>query len=248
MLDQLRKDVWEANLALDRSGLVQLTWGNVSGIDRDKGLVAIKPSGVAYSDLQPEQIAIVDLDGKVVDGELNPSSDTATHVILYKAFEGIGGVTHTHSTYATMFAQACRELPCMGTTHADHFFGPVPVTRTMTPEEVTADYEGNTGHVIVERFADLNPVAMPAVLTAHHAPFVWGKSAAESVKNSIALEMCAKMAVGTFHLNSDVPPMPKHMLDKHYLRKHGKDAYYGQGEGTKAQRHKGTEAQRHKGT
>lgn len=226
-LQTLREEVCRANIALREAGLITLTWGNVSGIDRDAGHVAIKPSGVAYEDLTPDKIVVVDLDGNVVDGDLKPSSDTPTHVRLYRAFESAGGVAHTHSMHAVMFAQAAREIPCLGTTHADHFYGAVPIARHLTQAEVEADYEGHTGDVIVERFAELDPVAMPAVLVAGHAPFTWGPSATKAVENSIALEAVARMAIGTRELNAEAD-LPSYILDKHYRRKHGPDAYYGQ--------------------
>lgn len=228
MLEDLKAAVAEANRVLETSGLVRLTWGNVSAIDRERGIFGIKPSGVPYADLEAEHIVLVDLEGKQIEGELNPSSDTKTHLELYRAFEGIGGVTHTHSVYATMFSQAGCEIPCMGTTHADHFNGAVPVCRALTPEEVEEDYEANTGKAIVERFVGIEPMEMPAVLQQHHAPFTWGKSAMDSVKNSIALETCAEMALGTWQLRSDCGAIPDHILNKHYLRKHGPGAYYGQ--------------------
>ena len=228
MLDELRQAVWEANLELERSGLVKLTWGNVSGVDRRAGLFVIKPSGVQYSELQPRHLVVLDLDGQVVEGALRPSSDTPTHAVLYRSFPDIGGITHTHSVHATMFAQACREIPCLGTTHADHFYGAVPLTRALTEAEVEEDYELHTGRAIVECFAGTKPMAMPAVLAAHHGPFTWGKNAAESVKNSVALETVAEMALGTMLLNNRVGPIPDHILNKHYSRKHGPNAYYGQ--------------------
>lgn len=228
MLDELKQAVWQANLELHRAGLVTLTWGNVSGIDRATGLMVIKPSGVPYSELKPDHLVVLDLDGKVVEGKLNPSSDTPTHRCLYLAFPALGGITHTHSVHATAFAQACREIPCLGTTHADHFAGPVPAARALTPAEVKADYEGNTGVVIVERFKALNPMEVPGVLVPHHGPFTWGKSAMDSVKNSIALEVIAHMAYLTLALGPATGTMPLHISDKHYARKHGPDATYGQ--------------------
>lgn len=228
MLDTLKADVCEANRRLTDSGLVTLTWGNVSGIDREQGLVAIKPSGVAYADLRPEDIVVLDLDGKTVDGALQPSSDTPTHLVLYKAFPAIGGITHTHSLHASMFAQACREIPCFGTTHADVFHGPIPLTRALSDAEIREGYEVNTGHVIVERFKDLDPEAVPGVLVAHHGPFTWGQNAAASLDNSITLEAIAHMALGSRQLDPDLPPIPDPLLEKHYGRKHGPDAYYGQ--------------------
>ncbi len=228
MLEELKREVCDANLELDRQGLVTLTWGNASGMDRGEGLVVIKPSGVAYVDLTPEAMVVVDLDGAVVEGDYKPSSDTPTHVRLFKAFPDIGGIAHTHSKHAVMFCQAGVEIPCLGTTHADHFHGTVPVARLLTEEEVAADYEGNTGEVIIERFAELDPQAMPAVLLTGHAPFTWGQDVGDAVRNSIALEAVAEMALGTFQAG-DTPPLADHILDKHYRRKHGPDAYYGQG-------------------
>jgi len=228
MLNKLREDVCRANLELVRAGLVTLTWGNVSGIDRRRGLVVIKPSGVDYDRMRPEDMVIVDLEGNVVEGELRPSCDTPAHLVLYRHFERIGGVTHTHSTRATMFAQARVEIPCLGTTHADHFHGPVPVTRPLTRQEVETDYEANTGRAVVERFAELDPVAMPAALVAGHAPFAWGADAAESVVNAVALEAVAEMALGAMTIRPDPPPLEPYVLEKHYRRKHGPDAYYGQ--------------------
>lgn len=207
-----------------------MTWGNVSGVDRHKSLLVIKPSGVAYADLAADQMVVIDFDGKVVEGELNPSSDTPTHLVLYREFEDIGGITHTHSAHATMMSQAGIELPCHGTTHAEHFYGTVPVVRELTPQEVAEDYETNTGKAIVECFRErgLKPMEMPACFQKYHAPFTWGKTAADSVKNSIALEACAQMALGTWQLNPDIAPLPTHLLDKHHLRKHGPGTYYGQ--------------------
>lgn len=230
MLQELKEEVLKANLMLVSEGLVRLTWGNVSGIDRDKGLFVIKPSGVAYEDLTCESLVVLDLDGKVVEGSLRPSSDTATHRILYREFPEIGGVTHTHSVHATMFSQAGVELPCQGTTHADHFYGTVPVVRELTEAEVAEDYETNTGHAIAECFAEkqIKPMEMPACFQKFHAPFTWGKNAVDSVKNSVALEVCAQMALGTWQLNAGQTGLPEHLLNKHYLRKHGAGAYYGQ--------------------
>ncbi|NRB76738.1 MAG: L-ribulose-5-phosphate 4-epimerase [Verrucomicrobiales bacterium] len=231
MLEDLKEEVFKANLLLVTEGLVRLTWGNVSGIDRDKGFFVIKPSGVSYDNLKPEDLVVLDLEGEVVEGSMRPSSDTPTHRILYREFPEIGGVTHTHSVNATMFSQAGVELPCQGTTHADHFYGSVPVVRELTPEEVAEDYETNTGIAIAECFSErgINPMEMPACFQKFHAPFTWGKNAIDSVKNSVALEVCAQMAMGTWSLNADQPGLPKHILDKHYLRKHGAGAYYGQG-------------------
>ncbi|MBB5032168.1 L-ribulose-5-phosphate 4-epimerase AraD [Prosthecobacter vanneervenii] len=229
-LQDLREQVCEANRALEPSGLVRLTWGNVSGIDRASGLWAIKPSGVDYLELTPEDMVVLDLEGRVVEGKLRPSSDTKTHLVLYREFPEIGGITHTHSLHATMFSQAGRELPCYGTTHADHFHGTVPIVRALTPAEVAEDYEHFTGVAIVERLRELqlSPLEMPAVLQLHHAPFTFGKNAMDSLKNSIALEMCANMALGASALNPAIGQIPAHILEKHYLRKHGPGAYYGQ--------------------
>jgi L-ribulose-5-phosphate 4-epimerase len=231
MLDDLKEQVCQANLDLVAQGLVTLTWGNVSGRSDDGKLVVIKASGVAYDKMRPEHMVVVDLEGNVVEGDLRPSSDTPTHVLLYKAFPGIGGITHTHSRYATIFAQARLEIPCLGTTHADHFYGSVPVTRPLTENEVSEAYEANTGHVIIERFAGIDPLAMPAVLVAGHAPFAWGKNAANSVENAVALEAVAEMAWGTRQLVSPPPELENYVLEKHYRRKHGPDAYYGQRRG-----------------
>jgi L-ribulose-5-phosphate 4-epimerase len=231
MLERLKDEVCQANLDLVTHGLVTLTWGNVSGISEDRRHVVIKPSGVAYDKMRAEHMVVVDLKGNVVEGDLRPSSDTPTHVLLYQHFAGIGGITHTHSRYATTFAQARLEIPCYGTTHADHFNGPVPITRPLTKAEVDEAYEANTGRVIIERFGDLDPAAMPAVLVAGHAPFTWGKSVAESVKNAVALEAVAQMALGVQQIMQHAPALEAYVLEKHYQRKHGPDAYYGQGEG-----------------
>jgi len=228
MLESLKESVWQANLDLVRYGLVILTFGNASGIDRERGIVAIKPSGVSYDDLKPGDIVLVDLDGKTVEGTLNPSSDTPTHVELYKSFPDVGGIVHAHSEYATMFAQAAREVPCLGTTHADHFHGPVPVTRFLSRKEVEADYEGNTGRLIADRFSGLVPLEVPAVLVAGHGPFAWGKSAADAARNALVLEKTAKMALGSLILDPRKDRLPDYILNKHYMRKHGPDAYYGQ--------------------
>jgi len=228
MLTDLKEKVWKANLDLKKYDLVTLTWGNVSGINREKGLVAIKPSGMSYEAMKPEDIVIVDLSGNVVEGSLQPSSDTPTHLELYKAFREISGVTHTHSEFAAMFAQAYREIPCLGTTHADLFKGDIPLTRMMKKEEVEKDYEKNTGKVIIERFAKLKPLEMPAVLVAGHSSFSWGNSPDDAVKNSLILEKVAKMAWGTLCLNPECNNFPDYLLNKHYQRKHGPKAYYGQ--------------------
>jgi len=229
MYEELRQRVFETNLDLQREGLIVLTWGNVSAIDRAAGIIAIKPSGVRYEDLSPQSIVIVDLEGRVVEGRLKPSSDTATHLELYKSFPATGGVCHTHSMYATMWAQARRSIPCFGTTHADSFYGPVPVTDVMTAEEVGGPYEENTGKVIVRRFAGIDPMQIPAVLVANHGPFTWGPSPEKAVENAVVLEQVAKMAFGTILVNPGQPPIGQTLLDRHYLRKHGRGAYYGQG-------------------
>lgn len=229
MLEELKQQVCQANLELVAHGLVTLTWGNVSGLSDDGKYLVIKPSGVAYDGMSPAQMVVVSMEtGEVVEGSLRPSSDMVTHRLLYQKFRGVGGITHTHSQKATAFAQAQREIPCFGTTHADHFYGTIPVTRLLTAKEINAGYEINTGHVIVERFANLDPVAMPGVLVASHAPFAWGKDAADSVKNAVALEAVAAMALDTLALAPETGPVDQFLLDKHYYRKHGKDAYYGQ--------------------
>lgn len=229
MLETLKQQVCQANLDLVAHGLVTLTWGNVSGLSDDGQFLVIKPSGVAYDGMAPAQMVVVSIEtGEVVEGALKPSSDMVTHRLLYQKFSGIGGITHTHSPKATVFAQAHREIPCFGTTHADHFYGTIPLTRLLTAEEIDSGYEINTGHVIVERFASLDPVAMPGVLVASHAPFAWGKDAADSVKNAVALEAVAAMALDTLALAHETGPVDQFLLDKHYYRKHGKDAYYGQ--------------------
>lgn len=230
MLDELRRRVWAANRDLPRRGLVTLTWGNVSGIDRASGLVVIKPSGVEYDDLTPENLVVVDLDGRVVEGTLRPSSDTATHLELYKAFPAVGGIVHTHSTYATAWAQAQQDLPCYGTTHADTFYGAVPCTRLLTPAEVQDEYEKHTGTVIVETFRErgIDAAAVPGVLCACHGPFTWGRDAAAAVENAVILEEVARMALLTRQIDPAAVPAPQYLQDKHYHRKHGPGAYYGQ--------------------
>ena len=228
MLNELKREAYEANLALPKHGLINLTFGNASAVDRAKGIFAIKPSGVPYESMKPEDLVVVDLSGKTVEGNLRPSSDLATHLILYKAFEGIGGVAHTHSRYATAWAQAGREIPCFGTTHADYFYGPIPVTRALTPKQIRDDYEVNTGHAIVRRFAKLNPLHMPGVLVAGHAPFCWGASAAEAAHAAVIVEEIAAMATVTVSANPKARAISKHLHDKHFLRKHGSTAYYGQ--------------------
>ncbi|MDA3732657.1 L-ribulose-5-phosphate 4-epimerase [Niameybacter massiliensis] len=228
MLEKLKQEVWEANLDLPKQGLVVYTWGNVSGIDRATGLVVIKPSGVEYDHLKVEDMVVVDLEGNVVEGTLNPSSDTPTHLEIYKAFPEVGGVVHTHSSMAVSFAQAGRSLPAMGTTHADYFYGAVPCTRAMTPEEIAGEYEKETGKVIVETFKDIPALEVPAVLVREHGPFTWGKTPADAVYHSVVLEEVSKMAFHTALLAQDMANMQQALLDKHFLRKHGKNAYYGQ--------------------
>jgi L-ribulose-5-phosphate 4-epimerase len=228
LLQTLREEVLEANLELVRRGLVLYTFGNVSGIDRGQGLVAIKPSGVPYEAMTPVDIVITDLDGKIVDGKLRPSSDLATHLELYKHFTHIGGVAHTHSEYATAWAQAEREIPCFGTTHADSFHGPVPVTGRLSEEQIAGDYELETGLAICRRFAEIDPDSIPAALVAGHGPFSWGTSATEAAHNSAILEYVARMASHTLALNPGTGPLARALHDKHFLRKHGSHAYYGQ--------------------
>lgn len=227
MFEDLKKEVYKANISLVEHGLVIFTWGNVSAIDRESGLVVIKPSGVAYDKMTPEDMVVVDLDGKVVEGDLNPSSDTPTHVVLYKAFKEVGGIVHTHSTYATAWAQAGRDIPNIGTTHADYFHDAVPCTDDMTREEVEGDYEKETGNVIVRRFSSLNPIHTPGVLVKNHGPFTWGKSAAEAVHNAVVLEQVAKMAYISYGVNPSLTMNPL-LVEKHFSRKHGAGAYYGQ--------------------
>jgi L-ribulose-5-phosphate 4-epimerase len=226
--EELKKSVCDANLELPKHKLVIFSWGNVSGINRSKGIIAIKPSGVDYDELTPDKIVLLDLDGDIVEGTLKPSSDTPTHLELYRNFETLGGICHTHSTNATMWAQACREIPCFGTTHADYFYGAVPVTDVMTKEQIESDYELNTGKVIVRRFSGIDPMQMPAVLVANHGPFTWGKNPAGAVEATLVLEQIAMMALGTITIDPRRNPIDIILLDKHYLRKHGKNAYYGQ--------------------
>jgi len=236
MHEELRKAVCDANIELQRQKLVIYSWGNVSGIDRSAGVVAIKPSGVSYDELTPDKIVLLDLsartpkeDGNIIEGALKPSSDTPTHLELYRNFEAVGGICHTHSPSATMWAQSCREIPCFGTTHADYFYGPIPVTEAMTEDAIQNDYELNTGKVIVRRLAGIDPMKMPAVLVANHGPFTWGKTPAMAVESTVVLEQIATMALGTITINPNQGQISKALLDKHYLRKHGKNAYYGQG-------------------
>ncbi|GFI15905.1 L-ribulose-5-phosphate 4-epimerase UlaF [Lachnospiraceae bacterium] len=230
MLEELKKQVYEANMKLPKHGLVTFTWGNVSGIDRKSGLFVIKPSGVDYDALTPEDMVVMDLNGNRVEGNYKPSSDTATHLELYKAFPAIGGIVHTHSSYATSWAQAGRSIPCYGTTHADYIYGEVPCLRCLNKEEIEEAYEENTGHLIVSEFKRLNkdPMAVPAVLCKNHGPFAWGKNAMDAVHNAVVLEEVAKMAYRTEIINPKAVPAPSELQDKHYFRKHGANAYYGQ--------------------
>lgn len=227
MLEQLKEEVLQANLALKDYGLVCLTWGNASGIDRESGLVVIKPSGVSYREMKAEDMVVVDLQGRIVEGKLNPSSDTPTHLELYRSFPAIGGVVHTHSVYATAFAQAHREIPALGTTHADHFYGSIPCTPDMTDGEIATDYEKNTGVVIVRRFAGLDPMQIPAVLVASHGVFTWGENATGAVENALVVEKTAEMAYLSLTLAPE-QPISRALLDRHYFRKHGAGATYGQ--------------------
>ena len=228
MHEELKKAVCQANLELHKQQLVIYSWGNVSGIDRSAGVVVIKPSGVLYDELKPDKMVVLDLEGNIIEGALNPSSDTPTHLELYRNFETIGGICHTHSPSATMWAQACKEIPCFGTTHADNFYGPIPVTDIMTNEQIQNHYELNTGKVIVRRFAGMDPMQMPAILVANHGPFTWGADPAAAVEETVVLEQIAAMALGTITINPDQGPINRVLLDRHYLRKHGKNAYYGQ--------------------
>ena len=229
MLEELKKEVAAANLALPAHGLVTFTWGNVSGVDRERGLMVIKPSGVAYENMSAEDMVVVSLEnGERVEGKWKPSSDTATHVALYRAFPNIGGIVHTHSRWATAFAQAGRGIPAYGTTHADYFYGEIPCTRPMRPEEIAGEYEWETGQVIVETFRDKSPDDIPAALVYSHGPFAWGTDCHNAVHNAVVLEELAFMAFHTLALRGDAAPMQQELLDKHYLRKHGKNAYYGQ--------------------
>lgn len=227
MLEQLKKEVYKANMDLVRHGLVIFTWGNVSGIDREKGLVVIKPSGVDYDVMKPEDMVVVDLDGKVVEGSLKPSSDTPTHLALYRAWPEVGGVVHTHSTFATAWAQAGLDIPNIGTTHADYFHEAIPCTPDMTADEVNGAYELETGNVIIKRFEGMNPMHTPGVLVKNHGPFAWGKDAHDAVHNAVVMEQVAKMASIAFAANPNLTMNPL-LIEKHYLRKHGPNAYYGQ--------------------
>ena len=228
MLKELREEVYEANIELKRRGLVVYTFGNVSGIDREKGIVAIKPSGVDYDTLAPENIVLVDIKGDIVEGDLNPSSDTKTHLALYREFGEIGGVVHTHSQYATAWAQAEKPLPCLGTTHADYFYGEIPCTEKISDNQIEKDYEEETGIQIVHKFENIDYRSMKAVLVANHGPFVWGKTPADAVSSSVMLEEVARIGYLTVMINPDIGNIKRSLLNKHYLRKHGKDSYYGQ--------------------
>ena len=228
MLSELKQKVLEANLELPKKGLVTFTWGNVSAIDRVKGIIVIKPSGVSYEEMKSEDMVVLDLDGRILEGNLNPSSDTDTHVLLYKEFKEIGGIVHTHSSWATSFAQAGRAIPCFGTTHADYFYGSIPCTRKMSREEINGRYEYETGKVIVETFKGINPEFVPGVVVNNHGPFAFGKDAMDAVHNAVVMEEVAKMAYRSIHLNNELEAIDSTLLEKHFLRKHGKDAYYGQ--------------------
>ena len=230
MLEELKQKVYEANMLLPKYGLVTFTWGNVSAIDRETGYFVIKPSGVDYEIMKPEDMVVMDLEGHRVEGRYKPSSDTPTHLELYKAFTEIGGIVHTHSSYATSWAQTGRSIPCYGTTHADYFFGSIPCARSLTPEEIEGEYEKNTGLVTIETFEErgMNPMYTPGVLCTNHGPFTWGKDAAEAVHNAVVLEEVAKMATKTELINPQVKPAPNSIRDKHFFRKHGENAYYGQ--------------------
>lgn len=230
MLEELKERVYLANLELQKKNLVTLTWGNVSGIDREKGYIVIKPSGVEYDVMRPSDMVVLNLDGSKIEGSLNPSSDTKTHVMLYQAFPQLGGIVHTHSPYAVGWAQAGEDIPCYGTTHADYFYGSVPCTRLLTKAEMDADYETNTGKIIVEEFVHrhLNPDAIPAVICHSHGPFTWGDNPEKAVYHAVVLEEIAKIAIYTRQIRADVPTAPQSLMDKHYYRKHGPNAYYGQ--------------------
>lgn len=228
MLEKLKQEVYDANMQLQEKGLIIYTWGNVSGIDRESELIVIKPSGVEYETMKPEDMVVVDLDGNVVEGHYRPSSDTATHIELYKKYPEIGGIVHTHSTWATSFAQAGLSIPAFGTTHADYFYGDIPCTRELTKEEIDNHYELNTGRVIIETIADKDPMEVPGIIVKNHGPFAWGKTPADSVYNAVVLEKLSEIAYKTMTLNPKVPRVSQHLLDKHYYRKHGSNAYYGQ--------------------
>lgn len=229
MLEELKKEVLEANLLLPKYNLITFTWGNASGIDRERGIMAIKPSGVEYDKLTIDDIVLIEIEtGKKIEGRLNPSSDTDTHIVLYRKFSGIAGIVHTHSRWATIYAQSGRCIPALGTTHGDYFYGSVPCTRKMTAEEIAGEYTAETGNVIVEAFKDRNPYDTPAVLVNSHGPFTWGEDAVKAVQNAVVLEECAFMAWHTEVITPSVVPMQRELLDRHYLRKHGASAYYGQ--------------------
>jgi L-ribulose-5-phosphate 4-epimerase len=228
MLEKLKSDVLEANLELEKKKLVIYTWGNVSGIDRKKSLVVIKPSGVPYDSLNTHNMSVIDLDGNIVEGKLKPSSDYPTHLELYKAFPSIGGIAHTHSTFATSWAQAASSIPPFGTTHADYFYGSIPCTRKLTRQEIENDYEKNTGKLITETFKDIDYLEVPGVLVSNHGPFTWGKDAGEAVYNSVVFEKIAEIGLNTIRIDNSSTEMQTELLDKHFLRKHGKNAYYGQ--------------------
>jgi len=228
MLEELKLEAYEANLALTQHGLVHLNFGNASAIDRGRGIFAIKPSGVHYDALRPESMVLMDLEGNCAEGTLRPSSDTPTHLQLYRGFSAIGGVVHTHSLYATAFAQAGKPIPALGTTHSDYFHGDVPVTRKLTTREIAGDYELETGRVICERFVNIDPLEMPAALVNRHAPFTWGATAAKAVEHALALELCARMALYTLRLAEAISPVEVELLERHFSRKHGPKAYYGQ--------------------
>ncbi len=230
MLEELKRQVYEANMELPRRGLVTYTWGNVSGIDRAQGLMVIKPSGVEYDDLKPDDLVVLDLDGNRVEGSLNPSSDTKTHLELYKAFPALGGIVHTHSPHAVAWAQAGEDIPAYGTTHADYFYGPIPCARHLTEQEIDEDYEKNTGKVIIETFTDrgIDPAHVPGVICHSHGPFTWGKDAAQAVYHAVVLEEVARMSLLTRQVKADAAPAPDCVLEKHFSRKHGPNAYYGQ--------------------
>lgn len=229
MLEKLKQEVFEANMELQKRGMVLYTWGNVSGIDREQGLVVIKPSGVEYDCMKPEDMVVIDMEGRVVEGDYRPSSDTPTHLVLYKAFKELGGVVHTHSDWAVAFAQAGMGIPALGTTHADYFFGDIPCTRDLSQEEISHSYEENTGHVIAETIGRSNPMEVPGILVKSHGPFAWGDTPAQSVYHAVVLDKVAEMAYKTMSLNPEVKSVGQFLLDKHYYRKHGANAYYGQG-------------------
>lgn len=228
MLEELKQQVWQANMNLQKHGLVLFTWGNASAIDREKGLIVIKPSGVDYDQMEPKDMVVLDLEGNQLEGSLRPSSDTPTHLVLYRNFPEVGGIVHTHSTYATTWAQAGKAIPAFGTTHADYFYGEVPCTPSLSKEEIQGNYEEETGNVIVRTFKNLNPIYIPGVLVGNHGPFSWGKDVHDAVYHAVVLEEVAKMALFTCSFNSESKAIDQVLLDKHFLRKHGKNSYYGQ--------------------